>query len=69
MACDKYVSENDFIKKFGLPDDHCNSCHEDADAGYYPEMIEVQFGDFYSHVCCEVSNNYEKIKTNHNASQ
>lgn len=59
----EYVSESDFIKLFGLPDEHCDSCHEDAEEGYYDgQMCQPEWDDKYSDVCCVVNQNYKKMK-------
>lgn len=60
----QWVSEEDFIKQFELPDVHCGSCHADAADGYYgDQMIIVEWHDKWSDVCCEVRLAYErKIK-------
>lgn len=57
----KYCS--DAVSDFKLPDEHCDSCHEDANSGL-ADMCHIWINNNPEYeVCCVVSQNYEKHTT------
>lgn len=53
------MNEQKIIERYGLPDEHCGSCHDDEDDGY-ADMIEIEIDGEGVALCCAVRNNLEK---------
>lgn len=53
------MTEEELIKLFNLPDEHCISCHEDTDAGLPMGLLYLR-GTYHS-VCCAVTKNFNKV--------